>query len=179
MVAKQQLITQAGSHSQVVSLSLKREVKPDIRCGQPCGADTQTGRMWSGVSMAPKYQPSCPGCPVRTCRSSLQPGSRARSHFAVCGLFTVWVLLVSWGNIPRLAEPQSRKEKATPAPSVFLCISSYGIRATSGANLSGETKFGLFSPEKKRLQGDLIVAFPDLKGDDKKDGDRLLSTINM
>lgn len=34
------LITWAGSHSQVVSLSIKREGKPDIRRGQPCGADT-------------------------------------------------------------------------------------------------------------------------------------------
>lgn len=34
------LITHAGSHSQVVPLSIKRERKPDIRRGQPCSADT-------------------------------------------------------------------------------------------------------------------------------------------
>lgn len=43
-VAKQRrsvvgLITWAGSHGQVVSLSIKREGKPDIRRGQLCGAD--------------------------------------------------------------------------------------------------------------------------------------------
>lgn len=45
MVAKQRspvpgLITRAGSRGRVVSLSIKREGKPDIRHGQPCGADT-------------------------------------------------------------------------------------------------------------------------------------------
>lgn len=44
VVAKQRsevgLITWAGSHGQVVSLSIKREGKLDIKCGQACGADT-------------------------------------------------------------------------------------------------------------------------------------------
>ncbi|KAK4816631.1 LOW QUALITY PROTEIN: hypothetical protein QYF61_019330, partial [Mycteria americana] len=36
-------------------------------------------------------------------------------------------------------------------------------------------ELGLFSPEKRRLQGNLIVAFQYLKGDYKKDGNRLFS----
>ena len=144
-VAKQRssaagLITRAGSHGQVISLSIKREGKPDIRRGQPCGADTQTERTCSSVSMTPKYQSSSPSCPVRKYQSSLQHDSEACSHFAVCGLFTVWVLPLSWENIPGLAEPRTWKEKATPALSVFLRISSYGVGSTLGVKSSGEAK---------------------------------------
>lgn len=92
--------------------SIKRKWKLDIRRGQPCGADTQTKQTCSRVSMTPKYQLSSPGCPG--------PCSVACSPSAVCGLFTLWVLPVSWENIPGLAEQCSWKEKDVPALSVFL-----------------------------------------------------------
>lgn len=123
------LVALAGSRGQVLAL-LKESGKLDIRRGQPCGADTQTKQTCSGVSMTPKYQLSSPGCPG--------PCSVACSPSAVCGLFTLWVLPVSWENIPGLAERCNWKEKDVPALSVFLCISRYG--KGSGVAVSGEAK---------------------------------------
>lgn len=113
--------------------SIKREWKtghqtwPTLWCRHPNKANLQ--RCF--------HDPKIPAELSRLPRT-LQHDCKACSPSAVCGLFTLWVLPVSWENIPGQAEQCSWKEKDMPALSVFLCISRYG--KGSGVAVSGEAK---------------------------------------
>lgn len=129
----QKLLRQSSSNVRFISratfLSIKRTGLWGSRRGQVRRADKVNVVICLKTSEMPAEISRLPGADSRGRKAPAQPSRmssrlKALPDLADCGLFTLWVLPSQLGNFPQLAEPQTRKEKATWVLSLFVLTAS-------------------------------------------------------